>query len=317
MMLMRCLFAMLVAALLAAPTAYAVCKGDAREWPLLHDKGLAAADVSALLAELNKLEGFVACARPLDEDVDALGTLSEAGAALAVLPLDALAPVSASFARLQAPFAFDGYRSLFAFLRGPGLRLLEARLQETGLVYLGVVGSHFMQMSSASPLSHPSDAAGQRLGWRAGEDLSSWLPLLTATGRELRETSTNVQPPTIVSGDWAVFSDANNRLSYGVVETNHRLNALILVATSAALERLEDAQRVDALKAIRASALKLHQADAGKNLALREKLVADGAAVWLMTRKNRLAWRDRLSPLLGDSLDPALEAAIKRANRPH
>lgn len=306
----------ILASFLLAPNAHAAaCSGKVGEWALAHGSDGSAEFVTALIAELARVDGVSTCSAPV-ETGGLLASITGGKAALALVPLTALSDVSPAFARLQVPFAFNDYRAVLKFMSGPGRGLLEAEGRKSGFEMIGLAHSNLFKMTGAGPLFLPEAAAGQRFGWRGSDDLSFWMPLLSATGRALDKGGDGGQQPTVITGTWSDFSDAQTHLPFGIIETNHRLSALLLVAAPAALDGVSvekrDAVRDDLRKAVRRAYL----GEIRKALAVRDKLIAEGVAVWLLPRKARHAWRERLSALMPADTPPELEAAIEEANRP-
>ena len=242
--------------------------------------------------------------------------------AAAVVPFSELGNRAPLFNIVSLPFAFDHEHSAKRFVSG--LKPTDWRITGAdGAKPLSIAWFGLDQVVARLPLLMPEDVVGLKFP-RTDRFTDTMLA-------ELKAVQPDIPPAERAAAlaDGRFDGSTGNLVELGqrkttsplakIVRTNHMLKGALIALSERHLSVLpaELAEQVETT--FRSGVEKFNQAEERREATARRQLRSNGNAVYVLTRKQRNAWRAAVAPLRKsveeDAAHAALLNAVKQANR--
>jgi C4-dicarboxylate-binding protein DctP len=206
------------------------------------------------------------------------------------------------FRLFDLPFLFKDMQAVDTFVSGQyGQELLNA-MSDKGLVGLSYIYSGFKQFSANKPLLVPADTKGLKFRANSSDVTISMIEAMGAAGQKLafKEVFNALQLGIVDGQDnaWSnIYKARFHEVQDGITETNHKLLTYLAIASKAWLDGLPADIREQFLTIFKEETENANKRATQINLEAKQKIIASGVEVRVLTNEQRQLWEDAMQPV--------------------
>lgn len=231
---------------------------------------------------------------------------------------------SKAFRIFDLPFLFTDSAHAEAFEASPAGRAILAEMEQAGFVGLDYWSLGMKQLSARKPLQVPADARGLKFRIQPAAIIEAQMKALGANPQVLAysEAYNGLQSGVVDGAEnpWAnIWSAKFYEVQDGITETNHGVMGYVLVTSSEFWNGLPEDIRTELRAIIDEVTLRERALAAEMDQSARDRIIAAGATVRVLSPAERQAWVDAMKPVWDEFRDEIganlIEAASSAAPR--
>ncbi len=269
-----------------------------------HPKGIAA---TLLAKRVNEEMNGKACMQvfpnsSLYNDSKVLEALLNGDVQLAAPSLSKFEKFTKKFRIFDLPFMFNDINAVDRFQKSAGGQKLKDSMVKRGLKGLAFWHNGMKQMSANVPLVNPEDAKGLKFRVQASDVLVAQFEQLGANPQKMsfKEVYGGLQTK-VIDGQENTWSNIYGKKFFevqdGVTETNHGIIDYLVVTSVEWLDSLKPDVRDQFLKILEEVTDTRNGESTAVNEANKQKVIAAGSPVRVLTAEQRQKWVDALKPV--------------------
>ncbi len=200
------------------------------------------------------------------------------------------------------PFLFPNMAAVEKFSNGPKGQELLSVIEDKGYVGLSYMFNGLKQFSANKPLLLPTDAAGLKFRVQTSDVAVAMIEAIGANAQKLAFSEVYGALQTgVVDGQensWSnIYTKKFFEVQDGTTETNHQLLTYLTVTSREWLDSLPADERAQFIKIVKEETDAANAVADQTNEESKQKVIAAGGVVRVMTPEQRQAWVSAMRPV--------------------